>query len=45
MLSRTVLGLLFAALAVIVAPAQADTYPTRPVRFLVVYGPGSGPDI
>ena len=45
MLSKTVLGLLFAALAVIVAPAQADTYPTRPVRFLVVYGPGSGPDI
>src|SRR4051812_20720228 len=47
---RTPLGLLLAVLslviaAVLAAPAQAAPYPTKPVRMVVVYGPGSGPDI
>lgn len=27
------------------APALADTYPARPIRLIVAYGPGSGADI
>lgn len=42
---NSLLGLLFAALPFAGAPAQAASYPTKPVRMLVVYGPGSGPDI
>jgi tripartite-type tricarboxylate transporter receptor subunit TctC len=31
--------------APIVAPAQAETWPTRPVKFIVPFGPGAGADI
>ena len=34
-----VIGALFAA------PAQAENWPTRPVRFIVPFGPGAGADI
>ena len=38
-----------AALALIVAPqvapAQAQNWPTRPVKFIVPFGPGAGADI
>src|SRR3954453_1317318 len=36
-------GLVFVAL--IAAPSQAQTWPQRPVRFIVSLGPGSGADI
>src|SRR5271169_6392477 len=34
-----------AALAAATAPASAEDWPTRPVRFIVTLGPGSGADI
>ena len=44
MLPKMLLGMLL-AVSSIIAPAQAASYPTKPVRMIVVYGPGSGPDI
>jgi tripartite-type tricarboxylate transporter receptor subunit TctC len=45
MLAKTLLGALLLTLAVTIAPQPAASYPTKPVRMVVVYGPGSGPDI
>jgi tripartite-type tricarboxylate transporter receptor subunit TctC len=39
------LALVSAALAVLPAPSAAQTWPQRPVRFLVTLGPGAGVDI
>src|SRR5688572_2829249 len=39
------LGILLAALSFVITPSQAVAYPTKPVRLVVIYGPGSGPDI
>src|SRR5689334_4229332 len=36
---------LAAALLAVRAPAQAENWPTRPVRFIVPFGPGAGADI
>lgn len=44
MFARTLLGILLAAFSIPLAHAQA-AYPVKPVRMVVVYGPGSGPDI
>jgi len=38
-------GILLAALSFVIAPSQVLAYPTKPVRLVVVYGAGSGPDI
>ena len=45
MRSKMLLRTLLAALPFIITPAQAAPYPIKPVRMVVVYGPGSGPDI
>ena len=46
-LRRSILALAFCALAVLVtgAPSSAQGWPTRPVKFLIPLGPGSGVDI
>ncbi len=36
--------LLCAALSALAVPAAAQTYPTKPVRVIVPYGPGTAPD-
>jgi tripartite-type tricarboxylate transporter receptor subunit TctC len=38
-------ALMAASFAVTVAPAQAQNWPTRPVKFIVPFGPGAGADI
>jgi tripartite-type tricarboxylate transporter receptor subunit TctC len=39
------LGIIFASFAIACAAAQADDYPTRPVRVIVGFSAGSGADI
>src|ERR1043166_7378036 len=39
------IGLVLAALFILAAPAQAQTYPSRVVRIIVPFPPGSGTDI
>ena len=46
-LPALVLGLFATALCLLPSqtPAQAQTWPTRPVRFIIPFGPGAGADI
>src|ERR1041384_3276634 len=46
-LMKSALAVLLAAVALLAgyAPAQAQSWPTRPVRFIVPFGPGAGADI
>src|SRR5262249_27151784 len=38
-------GMLMSLLALVLGPAQAQSWPTKPVKFVVPYGPGIGIDI
>ena len=38
-------GMLMSLLAIALDPAQAQSWPTKPVKFVVPYGPGIGIDI
>src|ERR1041385_8632307 len=46
-LMKSALAVLLAAVALLAgsAPAQAQSWPTRPVKFIVPFGPGAGADI
>ena len=46
-LMKSALAVLLAAVALLAgyAPVQAQSWPTRPVRFIVPFGPGAGADI
>jgi len=43
--TRVILGTLGCIVMLAVAPAQAETYPTRPIRMIVPTGPGSPVDV
>jgi tripartite-type tricarboxylate transporter receptor subunit TctC len=42
---KTVFGLLAAALAAVSLHAQAQNWPTKPVRLIIAFTPGSSTDI
>ena len=44
-MNRMMRGLVFLALLLALAPAQAQTWPSRPVRTIVSFAAGSAPDI
>ena len=42
---RTIVAIVALLAAALAAPAQAQNWPTRPVKFIVPFGPGAGADI